>query len=888
MRQYLEVKGQYPDALLFFRMGDFYELFFDDAVVASELLELTLTSRDKQKEDPVPMAGVPHHAVTGYIRKLLDRGVKVAICDQVEDPRTAKGLVKREVTRVITPGVVLDTDHLDAEANNYLLALVAAEADPPTGLQLSAPPARPAGLQFGLAALDLSTFDLRAVELAGVDEVADELARLRPKEVLWHGPLAEERRLQLQEAAGGVWQPATEELLRFLDPSRAQELVQQKGRGSIADLGLAGLPLATGATAMALRYAELTQPASGLPFFRIQVHHPADHLQLDEATINNLELFESMMERRRKGSLLWVLDATCTAMGARLMRQMVGRPLVEVGAIQRRLDAVELLVEQTGPRADLRQALKQVFDLERLTSRAVLGVATPRELARLGRSLGELPGIAALLGQTAGGTLSGGLPPALRWPEDLVQDVARDLERTLVEDPPAVTKDGGYIRQGHSAELDELIRLCEGGRSEILAIEARERQRTGISSLKVRYNRVFGYFIEVTRSNVKNVPSDYQRKQTLVNAERYTTVELAEYEAKVLGAEERRVVLEQQLFEKLRGRVAAAADRLCTTARRVAMLDVLCALAEVAHQNSYVRPLVDEGALIAIEQGRHPVVERFQPPGQFVPNDVTLDPDQGRLLILTGPNMAGKSTVMRQVALITLMAQLGSFVPARRARIGVVDRIFTRVGASDNLARGESTFMVEMRETASILRHATARSLVVLDEIGRGTATYDGISIAWAVAEYLHDRVMCKGLFATHYHELCALAEVKHFVQNFNIAVQEWKGKVVFLRKMVPGGSSRSYGIEVARLAGLDRWVVNRSRKVLASLESGEIDDELPIRGGASAGGQLSLFGPKAADNEPGGQDSEVLRELRSLDVNQLTPVEALTRLAALVEQLKN
>jgi DNA mismatch repair protein MutS len=812
------------------------------------------------------MAGVPHHAVTGYIRKLLDRGVKVAICDQVEDPRAAKGLVKRAVTRVITPGVVLDTDHLEAAAKNYLVTVVAE------------------GEGLGLAALDLSTFDLRATELEGPDDLLDELARLRPREIL-HAGLDEARLQALRDLVGGVWQAA--------DPKRlgrgAEEIVQRRGRGSLADLGLDRAPMATRATAMALRYAEETQPGTELPFFRIQVYRPADHLQLDEATITNLELLESAMERRRKGSLLWVLDATCTAMGARLMRDVVGRPLVDGAAIQRRLDAVEILFEQSDLRAEARRALKGVHDLERLTSRVVLGVATPRELARLGHSLQRLPELARILAGADRGTLSQEIPEQLRWPEDQLEDVARAIDEALVEDPPAVTKDGGYVRPGHDAELDELVRLCEGGRSDILAIEARERERTGISTLKVRYNKVFGYFIEVSRSKLGSVPGDYQRKQTLVNAERFTTVELAEYEAKVLGAEERRVVLEQELFERLRSAVAAEADRLTAAAQRVGMLDVLCGLAEVARQQSYVRPEVDEGQLIEVEDGRHPVVERFQPAGRFVPNDVTLDPDDARLVILTGPNMAGKSTVMRQVALITLMAQMGSFVPARRARIGVVDRLFTRVGASDNLARGESTFMVEMRETAAILRHATRRSLVVLDEIGRGTATYDGISIAWAVAEYLHDRVGCKAMFATHYHELCALSEVKPFVKNFNIAVQEWKGKVVFLYKMVPGGSSRSYGIEVARLAGLDRWVVSRSRRVLAALESGEPDAELPIRGGVGQGGsQLSLFGTPAAQAGPATAEREVLDDLRALDPERTTPIEALGQLARLVARLKN
>jgi DNA mismatch repair protein MutS len=888
MRQYLEVKGRYADAILLFRLGDFYEMFFEDAVTASRLLELTLTTRDRDKEDPVPMCGIPHHARAGYIRRLLDGGHRVVLCDQVEDAKQARGLIRRDVTRVITPGVVLDLEHLDARSNNYLLAIAPGAEE-----------------RCGIAAFDLSTFELWATEVRGPDAVLDELARIRPREVIFDGaaeqaiaPLREGRELSFGPA---VWQRAGEGHYSKQTEENAR-LVEAKALADLGSVGLAGLPLALEAAAAALRYVESTQPASGIPVCRLLGYRPADHLQLDESTLANLEILESLMERRREGSLIWALDDTVTAMGARMLRRTLTRPLVEVAAIRRRHDAVEWFVEDPELRAGIRESIRGVHDLERLASRVALGLATPRELSRLGRSLRLLPGIAAALRAAAARSIDRELPALLVGPAgasapDLLEDVSVEIERILVDEAPPTLKEGGAIRSGFNPELDRLVRLAEGGREEILAIEARERARTGIASLRVRYNRVFGYYLEVTRSHLKSVPADYQRKQTLAGAERFITPELAEHEAAVLTAEEKRVALEEELFLALRSRVARHAPRLAAAASWVATLDVFASLAEVAVRHGYQRPVVDEGGAITIEQGRHPVVERFLPAGQFVPNDVSLDPEEGRVLVLTGPNMAGKSTVMRQVALIVLMAQAGSFVPARAARIGVADRLFTRVGASDNLARGESTFMVEMRETAAILRGATARSLVVIDEIGRGTATYDGISIAWAVAEHLHDRVRARCLFATHYHELCALAEVKPHARNFNVAVEEYQGKVVFLRRLEPGGSSRSYGIEVARIAGLDRSVVARARRVLVALEEGsDPDGEIPIRsrfGGAS--GQLSLFAPRTPDAaSPTGGDPraraerDVLDEILALDLERTTPIEALVKLTELREKLSS
>ena len=871
MRQWAEQKALHPDAILFFRMGDFYELFFDDAVVAARALDLTLTSRDKKRENPTPMCGVPHHAVKAYLRRMVELGHKVAICDQIEDPKMARGVVKRAVTEVITPGVVVDAEQLDARSNNYLVAVA------PQGKR---------GKVWGIAAFDLSTAELRVTEIEG-NSVIDELARLHPQEVVFL-PTAVDAVAPLREIFDVAWEEGPPELL----PSDkvARDIVTEKSGADLDEVGLDGHPFALRAACLALRYAEETQPGRGVPRCRLVVYSPSDHLQLDEPSLRNLEIFLSSMERKRSGSLLAIVDETVTAMGGRLMRQVLALPLLDVGAIRRRQDAVELLVMEPDLRRRLREALGGIFDLERLTSRTVLQVATPRELARLGASLRRLPGIYTLLEEARNAALARELPELLAWPDDLLDDVASRLEGQLADDPPPHTRDGGIFRRGANGDLDELIDLCEGGRASILNMEAELRDRTGIASLKVRYNKVFGYFIEVTRANLANVPEDFQRKQTLVNAERFVTEELAEYEVKVLGALERRQGLEEHLYGELRAEIAAHAARLTACAERIAWLDVFAGLAEVAQARDYVRPLVDDEGAIEILEGRHPVVEAMMPAGQFVPNDLRVDPKEDRMLILTGPNMSGKSTIMRQVALITLLAQTGSFVPAKRARIGVTDRIFTRVGASDNLARGESTFMVEMRETSGILKKATRQSLVILDEIGRGTATYDGISIAWSVAEYLHDEVCCRTLFATHYHELCQLTEVKEHAKNFSVAVQEWQGRVVFLRKLTPGGSSRSYGIEVARLAGLPRQVLQRSRVVLSALEGEAVVEGLPLRGRVAegAGDQLSFFAPTPGGEAQGPREATLAieRELSGLDVNHMSPLEALNLLSTLVARL--
>jgi len=863
MRQYLDVKEQYPDAFVFFRLGDFYEMFFEDAVEGARLLDLTLTTRDKGREDAVPMCGVPHHAVQGYIAKLLALGRKVVMCEQMEDPRLAKGLVKRAVTRIITPGVVLDEEQLDAKSPSYLAAVALL----PKGC-------------FGLAFLDVTTGEFRATEIQGEDALADELARVEPKEVLLPSGADEKvRRLCGSFRACCVSDVAP--------PGHAAE-----ERAFVAKtLGVPAedLPSETAAilaAAMALRYALATQPMGSLPVVRLVPYKSGDHLVIDDSSRANLEIFATLMTREKRGSLLGVLDQTLTPMGGRMLRRWLAFPLLDVVSIRRRQDAVEFLVEHASLRQRLRDVLRGIADLERLAGRARLGVATPRDLVSLRRSLERLPDLVDTLRSEPGALLDP--PELLDLGSDDLGDVAGMIGRAIVDDPPTAVKDGGVIRRGYSAELDELVAIREGGQEAILAIEARERERTGIASLKVKYNRVFGYFIEVTRANLKAVPPDYVRKQTLVGGERFVTPELQEYEQKVLHAEERQVELEARLFEELRREVASAAPRIAKAAARIARLDTLAALAEVAHRHGYVRPLVDDSEVIELEDSRHPVVELLAAPGGFVPNDIRLDPKSEQILVVTGPNMSGKSTILRQVALIALMAQAGSFVPARSAHLGVVDRIFTRVGAADNLARGESTFMVEMRETANILRHATRRSLVVLDEIGRGTSTYDGVSIAWAVAEYLHDVVGAKTLFATHYHELCALEHFRQRVRNVNVAVREWRGEVVFLRRLVPGGTNRSYGIQVAKIAGLPGKVVDRAQEILSRLEQ-----EKPGPGGTS--GQLDLFAalgehtvPVARKSQAGRDDthSEALRELEEwilrIDPNTMTPIEALTTLAAM------
>jgi len=876
MRQYLQIKAEHPDAILFFRLGDFYEMFFEDAVLAAKKLDLTLTTRDKGRADAIPMCGVPHHAARTYVARLTDAGHKVVLCEQVEDPKLAKGLVKREVVRIVTPGVVLDDEVLDPKTARYLAAVV--------------PGGRGEQAGYGLAYLDVSTGEFRATEVASTDDLLGELARVQPHEVLvGEGDLDPERgalrQLPLRfraTAYSAVERCSLDEARAVLEPPLLDDAAE------VLDALVGAGELAARAAADVVRYARDTQPAGQLPLSRLQAYRPGEAVVLDEAAVANLELCATIIGGKKSGSLLSVLDETCTAPGGRLLRRWLLYPLTELGPIRRRQDAVEYFVERAALRGAVRDELAGIADLERLAARVSLGVASPRDLGRLRDSLARLPGLVALLrsgdpgaAAAAADARSLDLPALLRFDAATLDELAAlhtALCEALVDDPPPVTKEGGIIRDGFCPEVDANRRLADGGKDAILAIETRERERTGIPVLKVKYNRVFGYYIEVTKPHLSRVPDDYVRKQTIATGERFVTTELAELEAKVLAAQEALIVRESELFRELCASVAERTALLTEAGGRVAAVDCAAALAEVAHGSGYVRPQVNDGEIIEIVEGRHPVIERTVPEGSFVPNDCHLDTAGEQIVLVTGPNMAGKSTYMRQVAHIVLMAQMGAFVPAKSAAIGLVDRIFTRVGAADNLARGDSTFMVEMREAAAILAGATRRSLVVLDEVGRGTSTFDGVSIAWAVTEYLHDAIGARTLFATHYHELCELALTRPRVHNVSVAVREHRGEIVFLRQVVPGGSNRSYGIDVARLAGLPRSVIARARQILEQLEGGR---EL------GNGQQLALFAkaqapPPAPDIES--LEGALAERLRGLDPNHTTPLEALTILADLCE----
>jgi DNA mismatch repair protein MutS len=827
-------------------------MFFEDARVGSRELDIALTSRDKGQKDSVPLCGVPHFAVETYISRLLQKGYKVALCDQVEDPKFAKGIVKREVIRVFTPGLVTDSVQLGTGENNYLMGFDAE------------------GEVFGLAFLDISTGELKACQISGLEPFLSEALRNEPKEIL------SPKRFQEHPCFEGFKKNFENGLITYLDDPKIDVLssFSEEERDSVMQKA----PLAARAVAIVLHYAEENQKKHLSHIRPLSLYRVQDFMVIDEVTKRNLELTRSLFEQAKRGSLFGLLDETVTLMGSRTLKQWVNYPLVDIKEIASRLEGVAELKEKKIERKRLRESLNGIQDIERLTSRIFLGHANARDLIGLKNSLQILPILRANLQPLDAPIIKG----AASQIEDF-GDLSHLLESAIVDTPPLTIKEGGIIKSKYDKELDALREIGREGKGWILQLEAAERKKTGISSLKVRYNQVFGYYLEVTKSHLHLVPDHYIRKQTLVNAERFFTPELKEFETKVLGAEEAICQLEYRLFEEVRKRVSDETPKLQKTASAVAFIDILGSMAEIADRYNYVQPVVDEGDEIIVLDGRHPVLERMGLSERFVPNDTRMNSRENQLFIITGPNMAGKSTYLRQVALIVLMAQMGCFVPASEARIGVVDRVFSRIGALDNIMRGQSTFMVEMMETARILNQATSRSLVVLDEIGRGTSTFDGLSIAWAVAEFLHDHssLRPKTLFATHYHELTELALTKERVKNYNVAVKEWNGEIIFLRKIVEGGTNRSYGIQVARLAGLPQKVIDRAKEILANLEKGELD----------AMGMPKIATTKLPGSKPKpllqpslfSQPDPIRSELRKIKTDQLTPIEALN----ILDQLK-
>ncbi|MGA9530153.1 MAG: DNA mismatch repair protein MutS [Terriglobales bacterium] len=896
MRQYAAIKKEHPTALLFFRLGDFYELFFDDAVLAARELQITLTSRNKEKGVDIPMCGVPYHAAEGYISKLIRRGFKVAVCEQVEDPRFAKKLVRREVTRVVTPGTAADSA-LNAEENNFLAAVATF------------------GDRAGFAALDLSTGEFRATEFAGetaARRIQEELEQLRPKEILYgsSAPLFERSGSSVAIGASRpVPGPAETPLDDWIfSPDHALPLLENHfGVLSLEGFGLAGKIAAASAAGAILYYIRSTQRGTLNHIDRVGFYERQNCLVLDATTVRNLELIEPLFAGNDAGVTLFrCLDATVTPMGKRLLRAWMLRPSLEATEIEARLDAVEAQVKHIVGREELRRTLDGILDLERLLSRVTLETANPRDVLALAASLARLPQVRKALAGFSTARLA-----ELHARLDELADLREKIEHTVVAEPPLTLADGGVIAAGVDRDLDELRDLSRNSKQYLTQVEQRERERTGIGSLKVKFNSIFGYYIEISKANLHHAPTDYERKQTLVNAERFTTPELKEYESKILDAQEKIVEIERRLFAELRTAIAAEAKRIRQTALALAEVDVLACLAHIAALRNYCRPKfepaeqADDGAEesrpqsarfaadLEIIDGRHPVIEQQEFAGgsgiasgindRFVPNDLFLNAKTHNIIVLTGPNMGGKSTYLRQTALIVIMAQMGSFVPARSARLSIVDRVFTRIGASDNLARGRSTFMVEMTETAAILHTATPRSLILLDEVGRGTSTYDGLAIAWAAIEYLHARVHAKTLFATHYFELTELADQLSGVKNYHVSVKEAGGSVVFLRKVEPGAADRSYGIEVAKLAGLPNEVVVRAREVLAEHESSERRLTEHLTPGSTPEErierptQLTIFTPLS---------QPVLEKLREVDLNRLTPLEALNLLAELKKEI--
>jgi len=863
MRQYLSVKEMHPDALLFYRMGDFYEMFFQDAELASRALEITLTSRNKNDASPIPMCGVPVRAVQGYIARLIELGFKVAICDQVEDPSTAKGLVKREVSRVITPGMIIENELLDARSNNYILALHCDRE------------------KTGLSCLDISTGAFRLVESKDSYMILDEALRISPREVLLPETFRNDAsRAPLISKFDGRAVTFIEDRAFDYADARGRLIAQFKTR-SLEGFGCEDMRQGVCAAGALLHYVQETQKQAVGHFAGIETYSLDSCLLVDDLSCRNLELLKNIRNGTRQGALIEVMDKTRTAMGSRMMRQWLRYPLLDTEAIRTRQDAVQEAREKSRIRKEIQEILRSVYDLERLGSRIVMGHGNARDLLAIKQSLEMAFPILIQL-------------ESFRCPLFSIEEdpgplaaLVEKIEKSIRDDAPPVLHEGGIIKPGFNAQLDELIEISTGGKRWLIEFEAREKKATGINSLKVRYNKVFGYYIEIPKARIQETPAHYVRKQTLVNAERYITDELKTYEANVLGAEERRSALEYEIFDEIRQAAIAENPGIQKIARFVARLDCLSALSEIAETNHYCRPEINTDGRIEIEQGRHPVIEQMMRGERYVPNDIRLDMKGNQVLVITGPNMAGKSTVLRQTALTVIMAQMGSFVPAEKASICITDRIFTRVGALDNLSQGQSTFMVEMEETARILHNATKDSLVILDEIGRGTSTFDGLSIAWAVVEYLHD-LKSKGvktLFATHYHELTDLSLTKARVKNYNIAVKEWNEEIIFLRKLVEGGTNRSYGIQVARLAGIPDTVIERAKRILADIEDGKKPplcgrlDAVAEADAAQKPVQLALF------RNP---SNRIVAKLIELDISRMTPLEALNCLSELQEKTKS
>ena len=873
MQQYMKTKEEYKDCILFYRLGDFYEMFFDDALTASKELEITLTGKSCGLDERAPMCGVPYHAVDSYLNRLVSKGYKVAICEQVEDPKLTKGIVKREVIRVVTPGTNLDTQGLDETKNNYIMCIVYI-AD-----------------RYGLSVADVTTGEYLVTELDSAGKLMDELYKFMPSEIIYNEPFYMsglnlddlKNRLHMAIYALDSW---------YFDDALCRQTLEEHFKvKSLDGLGLADYDCGVIASGALLKYLEETQKNSLSHLSRLTGYSAGNYMMLDSSTRRNLELVETLREKQKRGSLLWVLDKTRTAMGARTLRKYVEQPLIDKGSIIRRLDAVEELKDHAISREEIREYLNPVYDLERLVGRITYQSANPRDMIAFQTSLSMLPYVKCVLEE-----MTSDLLKEIYEDLDPLEDLCALVETAIIEDPPIAMKEGGIIKEGYNEEVDRLRKAKSEGKSWLAELEAKEREKTGIKNLRIRYNKVFGYYLEVTNSFKNLVPDYYTRKQTLANAERYIIPELKELEDTILGAEDKLCALEYELYCEVREKIAGELERIQKTARAVAKLDVLASLALVAERNNYVRPKINEKGVIDIRDGRHPVVEKMIPNEMFIANDTYLDDKKQRISIITGPNMAGKSTYMRQTALIVLMAQLGSFVPASSANIGLVDRIFTRVGASDDLASGQSTFMVEMNEVANILRNATSRSLLILDEIGRGTSTFDGLSIAWAVVEYIsNSRLLgAKTLFATHYHELTELEGKIDNVNNYCIAVKEKGDEIVFLRKIVKGGADKSYGIQVAKLAGVPDTVIARAKEIVEELISADITAR--VKDIAVQGTETKKKSHKKLDEVDLAQfslfdtvkDDDVLTELKEMDISHMTPMDALNTLYQLQNKLKN